>query len=197
MIQVEWEKTITEYISMGNVECQVNNNVYFLNLLPIVDWIDFPTLYIGRVHSHFQIRSAMRFDLDIPREKWLMAKIFANSGEPDQTPHNAASDLGLHCLPITLLGVSRLQWVRSSVKDTSINLFLRGGCGEGGGGGVVYGGEYRAIWSRNNWYKTAAVHGSILRGLIIIVIWTETSCIQCIYYLFAEKEKCKSSLVRL
>ena len=40
-----------------------------------------------------------------------MAKLFANSEDPDQTPHSAASDLGLHCLPITLLGVSRLQWV--------------------------------------------------------------------------------------
>ena len=40
-----------------------------------------------------------------------MAKLFANSGDPDQTPRSAASDLGLHCLPITLLGVSRLQWV--------------------------------------------------------------------------------------
>ena len=28
-----------------------------------------------------------------------MAKLFANSGDPDQTPHSAASDLGLHCLP--------------------------------------------------------------------------------------------------
>ena len=27
--------------------------------------------------------------------------IFANSGDTDQTPHSAASDLGLHCLPIT------------------------------------------------------------------------------------------------
>ena len=39
-----------------------------------------------------------------------MAKVFANSGDSDQTPRSAASDLGLHCLPITLLGVSRLQW---------------------------------------------------------------------------------------
>ena len=30
-----------------------------------------------------------------------MAKLFANNGEPDQTPHSAASDLGLHCLQIT------------------------------------------------------------------------------------------------
>ena len=42
-----------------------------------------------------------------------MAKLFANSGDPDQMPHSAASDLGLHCLPITLLCVSRLQWVNN------------------------------------------------------------------------------------
>ena len=41
-----------------------------------------------------------------------MAKQFVNSGDPDQTPRFAASDLGLHCLPITLLRVSRQQWVK-------------------------------------------------------------------------------------
>ena len=40
-----------------------------------------------------------------------MAKLFANSGDPDQTPHSAASDLGLHCLLINLLWVFRLYWV--------------------------------------------------------------------------------------
>ena len=30
-----------------------------------------------------------------------MAKLFANSGDFDQTPHSAVSDLGLHCLSIT------------------------------------------------------------------------------------------------
>ena len=45
-----------------------------------------------------------------------MAKPFANSGDPDQMPHSAASDLGLHSLPITLLGVSRLQWVKFTVQ---------------------------------------------------------------------------------
>ena len=34
-----------------------------------------------------------------------MAELFANNGDPDQTPQSAASDLGLHCLPITLLVV--------------------------------------------------------------------------------------------
>ena len=44
-----------------------------------------------------------------------MAKLFANSGDPDPMLHFAASDLGLHCLTITLLPVSRLQWVKRSV----------------------------------------------------------------------------------
>ena len=41
-----------------------------------------------------------------------MTELFANSRDPDQTPHFAASDLGLHCLPITLLGVSRYNGLR-------------------------------------------------------------------------------------
>ena len=41
-----------------------------------------------------------------------MAKLFANSEDPDQTPHSVVSDLGLLCLPITLLWVSWLQWVK-------------------------------------------------------------------------------------
>ena len=41
--------------------------------------------------------------------------VFANSGDPDQTPRSAASDLRLHCLPITFLGVSRLQWGNTDI----------------------------------------------------------------------------------
>ena len=37
--------------------------------------------------------------------KRKMAQLNANSGDPDQTQHSAASDLGLHYLSITLLGV--------------------------------------------------------------------------------------------
>ena len=48
-----------------------------------------------------------------------MAKFFANSGDPDQTPHSAVSDLGLHCLRITLLRVSRLQWVNFTERGGS------------------------------------------------------------------------------
>ena len=45
-----------------------------------------------------------------------MVELFANSGDPDQTPRFPASDLGLHCLPVTRLGVSSLQWVRDITK---------------------------------------------------------------------------------
>ena len=41
-----------------------------------------------------------------------MVELFANSGDPDQMLWSVASDLGLHCLPNTLLGISRLQWVK-------------------------------------------------------------------------------------
>ena len=41
-----------------------------------------------------------------------MVELFANSGDPDQMLYSAASDQGLHCLPITFLGVSRLQWAK-------------------------------------------------------------------------------------
>ena len=41
-----------------------------------------------------------------------MVELFANSGDPDQMRCSAASNLGLYCLSITLLGVSRLKWVQ-------------------------------------------------------------------------------------
>ena len=47
-----------------------------------------------------------------------MVELFANSEDPDQTPHSAVFDLGPHCLPITLLGVSNLQWVKQLFKET-------------------------------------------------------------------------------
>ena len=36
----------------------------------------------------------------------------ANSVDPNQMPCSVASILVLHCLPVTLLWVSRLQWVK-------------------------------------------------------------------------------------
>ena len=40
-----------------------------------------------------------------------IVEVFANSGDPDQTPHSAASDLGLHGLSVTPLGVSHYNGI--------------------------------------------------------------------------------------
>ena len=42
----------------------------------------------------------------------------ANNVDPDQMPHSVASDLGLYCLPMSLLWDARLKWV----KDNQIKL---------------------------------------------------------------------------
>ena len=54
-----------------------------------------------------------------------MAEVFANSEDPDQTPYSVAADLGLHCLPITLLQVSRLQWVNKSFLLPAYSMCLK------------------------------------------------------------------------
>ena len=54
-----------------------------------------------------------------------MAEVFANSEDPDQTPRSAASDLGLHYLPVTLLGISRLQWVKGKRNSLRVNHSVR------------------------------------------------------------------------
>ena len=43
-----------------------------------------------------------------------MPVINANSVDPDQMPHSAASDLGLHCLPMSHLWDARPKWVKES-----------------------------------------------------------------------------------
>ena len=45
--------------------------------------------------------------------------IKANSVDPDQGPRSAASDLHLHCLPVTLFGVSRLNWVNVLMEQSN------------------------------------------------------------------------------
>ena len=51
-----------------------------------------------------------------------MVELFANSGDPDQTPRSAASDLGLHCLLVTRLGISSLQWVKVLSPFTKLKI---------------------------------------------------------------------------
>ena len=40
-----------------------------------------------------------------------LSEFNANNVDPDQMPHSAASDLGQHCLPMSLLWDARLKWV--------------------------------------------------------------------------------------
>ena len=40
--------------------------------------------------------------------------LLANSEDPDQMPHSAASDLGLHCLPMSQKWYTRLIWVKQT-----------------------------------------------------------------------------------
>ena len=49
-----------------------------------------------------------------------MVELFANCGDPDQTPRSAASDLGLRCLPVTRLEVSSIQRVNSSSDKSNL-----------------------------------------------------------------------------
>ena len=63
-----------------------------------------PTLYILEDSNFdFSMSGYMIYVFYVFLEK---NKLFAGTGDPDQMPYSAVSDLGLHCLPITLWRVS-------------------------------------------------------------------------------------------
>ena len=45
-----------------------------------------------------------------------MPVVNANSVDPDQTPRSAASDLGLHCLPVSDLWHARHKLVKARIS---------------------------------------------------------------------------------
>ena len=45
-----------------------------------------------------------------------ISELHANSEDPDQTPRSVSSDLGLHCLSMSLLWDARLEWVYTRSK---------------------------------------------------------------------------------
>ena len=49
----------------------------------------------------------------------------ANSGDPYQTSHSVASDLGLHCLPMPHKKDARHIWVKIAINLLSRNLRSR------------------------------------------------------------------------
>ena len=70
--------------------------------------------------SIFDFRYVRHYDIDIPKEKKV--ELFANNGDHRCS---AASDLGLHSLPVTHLGVSSLQTVKKgSFSIAEAHLFL-------------------------------------------------------------------------
>ena len=51
-----------------------------------------------------------------------MVELIANSRDPDKMLHSVASDLSLHCLPVTCLEVSSFQWVKKLIYIVYIRL---------------------------------------------------------------------------
>ena len=87
---------------------------------PILTWIESPTPFIGRVPFQ-KVCLDMLFRFSRRKKK---ATLLGNSGYPDQSPHSALSDLGLYCLPIALLGISRLKWVKSNDRQKRIHVVI-------------------------------------------------------------------------
>ena len=54
------------------------------------------------------------------------SELNANSVDPDQTPRSAASDLGLHCLPMSYLWDAKHKWVNQIYsRETSPSILTR------------------------------------------------------------------------
>ena len=70
--------------------------------------------------SNFILRYVRLCELDILRKKWLN---YLQTVETliRRRIFNAASDLGLHCLPVTLLGVARLKWVNMMIMKPCLH----------------------------------------------------------------------------
>ena len=49
-----------------------------------------------------------------------MVELSPNSGDPDKMPHSAVTDLCLHGLLVTRLGVSSLQWVKTTIFSIAL-----------------------------------------------------------------------------
>ena len=47
-----------------------------------------------------------------------MVKVLANSVAPDEMPRFAVFHLCVHCLPMTRLGISSLQWIKVCIVFT-------------------------------------------------------------------------------
>ena len=55
----------------------------------------------------------------------IISELISNSVDSDQTPRSAASDLGLYCLPMSLLWDSRLKWVKHTATVSQLHIVRR------------------------------------------------------------------------
>ena len=87
------------------------SSLFFVLFLTQSCLVDSSTSLFGQVHFQFEgclfCLSVLSFIIEIP-------VLNANSVDPDQMPHFAASDLGLHCLQMCLLWYIRYKYVKNS-----------------------------------------------------------------------------------
>ena len=81
---------------------------YFFNIISLLMPNDFFTSLFGQFHFQLKGMSGVLLLLSLLLLLLLEIPAFnANSVDPDQTPRSAVSDLGLHCLPVSLLSDAR------------------------------------------------------------------------------------------
>ena len=85
----------------------------------------------------------------------------ANSVDPDQMPHSVASDLGLHCLPMSLLWDARLKWVNEQL------LCQKKAC-------LLYITQKHTKVKVHNWLRTKAnIQGPLVQSVVCFFVCVE------------------------
>ena len=79
-------------------------------------------LHTGGLFQCYMLDMSIYYFMEVGSILFLLFSFFrqilyTNAVYPDQMPLYVASDLGLHCLPMTFLWVSRYEWVK---KVTSL-----------------------------------------------------------------------------
>ena len=72
------------------------NPLYLVDFSIVICWTS-PFVILGVLGLFYCLSSIVL---------WKILLLLANNVDPDQMPHYVASDLGLHCLPLTFLWVS-------------------------------------------------------------------------------------------
>ena len=101
-----------EALNMGRV-CKVHATVNSL----VTDNIENLVINPFMPNGLFYLNSLDRFIFFIGGVWFIfvgISELNANNVDPDQMPCSVASDLGLHCLPMSLLGDARLKLVKYS-----------------------------------------------------------------------------------